>query len=50
MATTTPPLAETIETPRRRLPARRALRRAAWLAADVVATAGFVLFALHALS
>ncbi|HEU4977131.1 MAG TPA: hypothetical protein VFT50_18730 [Baekduia sp.] len=49
MATTTPPIAETIEAPRRRLLRPRAIRRAAWLVADLGATAAFAAFALHAL-
>jgi hypothetical protein len=47
----TPPITETIELSRRRRGlSRRALRRAGWIAIDLVAIAGCAVYALRALT
>jgi hypothetical protein len=47
---TTPPIIETLDRPRRRGLSRRAVRRAAWVALDLLAIAGFAIFAVQALA
>jgi hypothetical protein len=49
MEAATPPRTDTLPARRRRLPARPALRRAAWVVVDLAATAAFAAYALHAL-
>ncbi|MDX6702342.1 MAG: hypothetical protein QOF26_2568 [Baekduia sp.] len=44
------PLIETLDPPRRRASSRRALRRAAWLAIDLLAIAGWAVYAVGALT
>jgi hypothetical protein len=50
MATTTTPIIETLDRPRRRGLSRRALRRVGWIGLDLLAIAGFAVFAVQALT
>jgi hypothetical protein len=52
MATTTRPVPEsrTLETPRRRAPARRTLVRACWIVIDVLVTLACLIYAIQALT
>jgi hypothetical protein len=50
MAMTTPPIIETLDRTRARGVPRHALRRATWIALDLLAIAGFSAFAVQALT
>jgi hypothetical protein len=49
MEVVTPPRIETLDEPRARVPARRAAHRLAWIGLDLIAVAGFAVYALFAL-
>jgi hypothetical protein len=50
MATTTPPIIETLDHARTPGLSRRALRRAMWIALDLLAVGGFAVYAVQALT
>jgi hypothetical protein len=45
-----PPIIETLDRPRGRAASHRTLRRATWLALDLLAVAGFAAYAIQALT
>jgi hypothetical protein len=50
MEATTPPIIETLDRPRTREGSHRSLRRAAWIGLDAIAVAGFLAFAIQAIT
>jgi hypothetical protein len=50
MEATTPPIIETLDRPCTRAASRKTLRRAAWIGLDAIAVAGFLAFAIQALT